>query len=98
MQQYLDIARENIRFSSLFGDVSRGTFPATRSEEKRMFSQANVDTGTPKLPGHHRPYWPASKLSFYGERSERPGEGGTPIHYLYGYVPLNGVVILKLLI
>ena len=26
------------------------------------------------------------------------GEGGTPIHYLYGYVPPNGVVILKLLI
>ena len=24
--------------------------------------------------------------------------GGTPIHYLYGYVPPNGVVILKLLI
>ena len=22
--------------------------------------------------------------------------GGTPIHYLYGYVPSNGVVILKL--
>ena len=26
------------------------------------------------------------------------GEGGTPIYYLYGYVPPNGVVILKLLI
>ena len=25
-------------------------------------------------------------------------EGGTPIHYLYGYVPPKGVVILKLLI
>ena len=24
--------------------------------------------------------------------------GGTPIHYLYRYVPPNGVVILKLLI
>ena len=24
--------------------------------------------------------------------------GGTPIQYLYGYVPPNGVVILKLLI
>ena len=24
------------------------------------------------------------------------GFGGTPIHYLYGYVPPNGVVILKL--
>ena len=27
-----------------------------------------------------------------------PGGGGTPIHYLYGYVLPNGVVILKLLI
>ena len=27
-----------------------------------------------------------------------PRRGGTPIHYLYGYVPPNGVVILKLLI
>ena len=26
------------------------------------------------------------------------GGGGTPIHYLYEYVPPNGVVILKLLI
>ena len=25
-------------------------------------------------------------------------EGGSPIHYRYGYVPPNGVVILKLLI
>ena len=33
---------ENIRFSSLFaaGEVSRGTSPAAKSEEKRMFSQA----------------------------------------------------------
>ena len=30
--------------------------------------------------------------------SESPEGGGTPIHYLYGYVPPNGVVILKLLI
>ena len=26
------------------------------------------------------------------------GGGGTPIHYLYRYVPPNGVVILKLVI
>ena len=26
------------------------------------------------------------------------GGGGVPIHYLYGYVPPNRVVILKLLI
>ena len=39
-----DLACENIRFSSFFvaGDVSRGS-PATKSEEKRMFSQANPD-------------------------------------------------------
>ena len=40
------IACENIRFSSLFaaGDVPRETFPSTKSEEKRIFSQANVKT------------------------------------------------------
>ena len=30
-------------------------------------------------------------------RAEAP-RGGTPIHYIYGYVPPKGVVILKLLI
>ena len=37
----LCVACENIRFSSLFaaGDV---TSPAAKSEEKRMFSQANL--------------------------------------------------------
>ena len=31
--------------------------------------------------------------------AETPGGGGvTPIHYLYGHVPANGVVILKLLV
>ena len=47
----IDIACENIRFSSLFaaGDVSlllvppRETSPAANSEEKRMFSQASID-------------------------------------------------------
>ena len=36
------MACENIRFSWLFatGDVSRGTSPAAKSQEKRMFSQA----------------------------------------------------------
>ena len=34
-----------------------------------------------------------NSTSWYGTRG-----GGTPIHYLYGYVPPNGVVILKLLI
>ena len=29
---------------------------------------------------------------------QEPGGGGTPIHYLYGYVQPHGVVILKLLI
>ena len=32
-------------------------------------------------------------------RAKHPrGGGGTPIHFLYGYVPPNGIVILKLLI
>ena len=37
------VACENIRFSSLFvaEDVSRETSSATKSEEKRMFSQAS---------------------------------------------------------
>ena len=38
------LACENIRFSRLFGtgDVLRETSPTAESEEKRMFSQANV--------------------------------------------------------
>ena len=32
------------------------------------------------------------------DASSPPGGGGTPIHYLYGYVPPKGVVILKLLV
>ena len=40
--------------------------------------------------------------TFWKENSEDrvkfPGGGGTPIHYIYGYVLPNGVVILKLLI
>ena len=37
------VACENIHFSSLFvaGDVPGETSPAAKSEEKRMFSQAN---------------------------------------------------------
>ena len=44
----LAVACENIRFSSLFapGDVSRETFPAAKSEEKRMFSQAKLAGGS----------------------------------------------------
>ena len=76
VRRYLDIASENIRFSSLFGDVSRGTSPATKSEEKRMFSQANLDTGTPKSPGHHRPYWPASEANV---EPARGGRNGSPL-------------------
>ena len=38
-------------------------------------------------------------LSFQTVVTQAPSPGGgTPIHYLYGYVPPNGVVILKLLI
>ena len=41
------LACENIRFSSLFvaEDVSRETSSATKSEEKRMFSQATHTLG-----------------------------------------------------
>ena len=44
-QLCVNLACENIRFSSLFvaEDVSRGTSSATKSEEKRMFSQASVN-------------------------------------------------------
>ena len=33
-----------------------------------------------------------------GDFTTPGGGGGTPIHYLYGYLPPKGVVILKLLI
>ena len=33
-----------------------------------------------------------------GPSGKQTGGGGTPTHYLNGYVPPNGVVILKLLI
>ena len=41
----------------------------------------------------HWPFLLEVARTLYGN----PGEG-TPIHYLYGYVPPNGVVILELLI
>ena len=40
----------------------------------------------------------ASKKVFSVILTDFESRGGTPIHYLYGYVPPNGVVILKLLI
>ena len=48
------VACESIRFSSLFaaGDVSRETSPATKSEEKRMFSQARETAEAKKLMTH----------------------------------------------
>ena len=46
----VQVACENIRFSSLFvaKDVSRGgeTSPAAKSEKKRMFSQAKVQASS----------------------------------------------------
>ena len=41
----VNVACENIRFSSFFvaEDVPRETSSATKSEEKRMFSQARVN-------------------------------------------------------
>ena len=51
---------------------------------------------------HNVPYLPPKVLhkhcfQFLLGRLQ-PRGGDTPIHYLYGYVPPNGVVILKLLI
>ena len=62
----IDIACENIRFSSLFaaGDVSlllvppRETSPAANSEEKRMFSQASIDNAK-KLEVGDKESWTA---------------------------------------
>ena len=62
----IDIACENIRFSSLFaaGDVSlllvppRETSPAANSEEKRMFSQASIDNAK-KLEDGDKESWTA---------------------------------------
>ena len=62
----IDIACENIRFSSLFaaGGVSlllvppRETSPAANSEEKRMFSQASIDNAK-KLEVGDKESWTA---------------------------------------
>ena len=62
----IDIACENIRFSSLFaaGDVSlllvppRETSPAANSEEKRMSSQASIDNAK-KLEVGDKESWTA---------------------------------------
>ena len=62
----IDIACENIRFSSLFaaGDVSlllvppRETSPAANREEKRMFSQASIDNAK-KLEVGDKESWTA---------------------------------------
>ena len=39
---------------------------------------------------------PTSLFSVFSSRND--ARGGTPIHYLYGHVPPNGIVIFKLLI
>ena len=62
----IDIACENIRFSSLFaaGDVSLllvppcETSPTANSEEKRMFSQASIDNAK-KLEVGDKESWTA---------------------------------------
>ena len=41
---------------------------------------------------------PATKDGMIAYLPDGPGGGGYSIHYLYAYVPPNGVVILKLLI
>lgn len=48
--------------------------------------------------GHNRfatKFWAWNHTEYYPDQA---AQGGTPIHYLYGYVLRNGVVILKLLI
>ena len=39
-----------------------------------------------------------SERTFFSSTAGPGGGGGTPIHYLYGLVPPNGIVIVKLLI
>ena len=44
-------------------------------------------------------HWQCEATIIVKSVGKAPGGGGsTPTHYLYGYVPPNGVVILKLLI
>ena len=59
------LACENIRFSSLFaaGDASRETSPATKSEGKRIFSQARALPSSLRFKVHVRTVRPRSKVS-----------------------------------
>ena len=51
LNKHQNLACENIRFSSLFatGYVLGDTSPAAKSEEKRMFSQANQNPDVANL-------------------------------------------------
>ena len=71
------VACENIPFSSLFaaGDVPRETSPSTKSEEKRMFSQAKVYA---EIISHVPPH--SEKKS--GEETIFSEGGGTSVHRL----------------
>ena len=59
-----------------------------------------ADITVPMCEQKPNPVWFSCRRRSYPVYSEHipEGGGGTPIHYLYGYVPSNGVVILKLLI
>ena len=57
---------------------------------------SKLPTKQPKLQNIAYPFKVVSvRLPWCASKGEG---GGTPIHYLYGYVPPNGVVILKLLV
>ena len=57
------------------------------------------DDGAFKDDGEDNTGWTEVKSrSSKGWLPSRGGGGGTPIHYLYWYVPPKGVVILKVLI
>ena len=63
---------------------------------KLLFWRGKVALGQDKKKDIHYFKWNFLCLSCPSS-TFLPG-GGTPIHYLYGYVPPNGVVIVKLLI
>ena len=70
----------------------------------RRSSESKVVSPSPEADKTNVPSaeYSAKERSIILQRLQRGGGGGggegTPIHYLYGYVPSNGIVILKLLI
>ena len=66
----------------------------------RRSSESKVVSPSPEADKTNVPSaeYSAKERSIILQRLQRGGGEGTPIHYLYGYVPSNGIVILKLLI